>query len=451
MPEIGEVARIVHFLRRHLIGRSIRNVLTQEDDIVYGKVGTSASAFKAALTGKKVIDARQQGKYFWLVLSSPPHPLMHFGMSGWMKFSNDDTAYYKPVSKEEEPDWPPRFWKFVLEMDGDSECKAAFVDARRLGRIRLIDGPGEELRKMSPLKENGPDPVIDKDIVTVDWLGQKLRSKRVPVKALLLDQANLSGVGNWVADEVLYQARLHPEQYSNTFSDSQVADLHAALMHVCGIACSTLADSSKFPENFLMKHRWGKGKKNGSKLPNGDKIVFLKVGGRTSAVVPSVQKKTGKVAGDLATPDEKEESDGTSDGALEEEDTKPAKGRRGAARKTKAQTADEVPEVNGTKSERRSRTSRVKKEDTNGVKVENGEHVEEATEAPKPTKRNTKRKTPEPKEEPADEETVETKPPPKKSKKAADKTPSKKAGRKAAAPKVVQEPEGGRRRSLRNK
>jgi formamidopyrimidine-DNA glycosylase len=44
----------------------------------------------------------------------------------------------------------------------------------------------------------GPDPVIDKDILTVEWLANKLRSKKVPVKALLLDQANISGIGNWV-------------------------------------------------------------------------------------------------------------------------------------------------------------------------------------------------------------------------------------------------------------
>jgi len=49
-----------------------------------------------------------------------------------------------------------------------------------------------------------------------------------------------------------------------------------------------------------MHQRWGKGKKNGAKMPNGDKIIFLTVGGRTSAVVPSVQKKTGAVAGDVA-------------------------------------------------------------------------------------------------------------------------------------------------------
>jgi formamidopyrimidine-DNA glycosylase len=72
------------------------------------------------------------------------------------------------------------------------------VDPRRLGRIRLVDVAAEEMRKTTPLKENGPDPVIDKDILTVEWLSTKLRSKKVPVKALLLDQANISGIGNWV-------------------------------------------------------------------------------------------------------------------------------------------------------------------------------------------------------------------------------------------------------------
>lgn len=161
--------------------------LTREQ-IIYGKVGTSASAFQKAMTGKKILDARQQGKYFWLVMDSQPHPLMHFGMSGWMKFSNDDSAYYRPAKAEEE-EWPPRFWKFVLEMKEDPKIEIAFVDPRRLARIRLVGAKAEDMRNTTPLKENGPDPVLDKDILTVEWLGKKLRSKRVPVKALLLDQA----------------------------------------------------------------------------------------------------------------------------------------------------------------------------------------------------------------------------------------------------------------------
>jgi formamidopyrimidine-DNA glycosylase len=58
----------------------------------------------------------------------------------------------------------------------------------------LVDAKAEDMRQTSPLKENGPDPVIDKDILTVDWLSKKLRSKKVPVKALLLDQVNILNV-----------------------------------------------------------------------------------------------------------------------------------------------------------------------------------------------------------------------------------------------------------------
>lgn len=98
-------------------------------------------------------------------------------------------------------------------------------------------------------------------------------------------------------DEILYHAKIHPEQYSNTLNDDQVKHLHSAMHYVCATSVDLLADSEKFPEDWLFKHRWGKGKKNQpAVLPSGDKITFLTVGGRTSAVVPSVQKKTGPVA-----------------------------------------------------------------------------------------------------------------------------------------------------------
>jgi formamidopyrimidine-DNA glycosylase len=142
---------------------------------------------------------------------------------------------------------------------------------------------------------------------------------------------NQPGIGNWVADEVLYQARLHPEQYSNTFSAEQVQRLHDSIMSICTTACETLADSAQFPETWLMKYRWDKGKKgaDANALPNGEKIVHLKVGGRTSAIVPSVQKKTAAVAGD---------GDDEEEGAAE---SKPAKGRK---RKVKAEDEDEDEE-----------------------------------------------------------------------------------------------------------
>lgn len=61
-----------------------------------------------------------------------------------------------------------------------------------------MDCAAEDIRNTTPLKENGPDPVIDRDVLTEEWFTKKMRSKHVPVKALLLDQANISGIGNWV-------------------------------------------------------------------------------------------------------------------------------------------------------------------------------------------------------------------------------------------------------------
>lgn len=103
-----------------------------------------------------------------------------------------------------------------------------------------------------------------------------------------------------VSDEILYNAKLHPEQYSDTFSSAQLKQLHKSILYICQTAVDLLADSSKFPEEWLFKHRWGKGKKDSvTTLPNGAKITFLTVSGRTSCVIPSVQKKTGAVAGDV--------------------------------------------------------------------------------------------------------------------------------------------------------
>lgn len=101
-------------------------------------------------------------------------------------------------------------------------------------------------------------------------------------------------------DEVLYDAKIHPEQYSNTLTAAQVAQLHKSMRYVCQYAVDHLSDSSTFPEEWLFKHRWGKGKKDSvNTLPNGERFVYLTVGGRTSCVVPSVQRKTGPVAGDV--------------------------------------------------------------------------------------------------------------------------------------------------------
>ena len=91
----------MYHIKKSLVGKTLKSAKAQDDSSVFGKVGTSAAEFEKALTGKKIVDAGQQGKYFWyapliyrdglegsadkisrLIMSSPPHPVMHFGMTG---------------------------------------------------------------------------------------------------------------------------------------------------------------------------------------------------------------------------------------------------------------------------------------------------------------------------------------------------------------------------------
>ncbi|KAL6865763.1 hypothetical protein ACO1O0_001861 [Amphichorda felina] len=247
---------------------------------------------------------------------------MHFGMTGikatnaergapltellgWVHIKGEKTAYtnyYNKMKESEKDQWPPKFWKLQFTAEGKPEVEVAFTDPRRFGRIRLVDCPGEDIRKHSPLKENGPDPVVDLDIFTETYLKEKMRARHVPIKAFLLDQTMISGIGNWVADETLYQAKLHPEQYCDDFSDAEVAKLFKSIRYVCQTAVDKLGDSDQFPEHWLFNHRWDKGTKGStSKLPNGEKLAFITVGGRTSCYAPAVQKKTGRVAPGVKT------------------------------------------------------------------------------------------------------------------------------------------------------
>ncbi|KAI1662086.1 Formamidopyrimidine-DNA glycosylase N-terminal domain-containing protein [Daldinia decipiens] len=379
MPEIAEVARVVHFLRIHLTGKTISKVIAPDDSNVFGKVGTSGPAFETALTGKKVVEVGSQGKYFWMVLSKPPHPVMHLGMSGWVQIRGIQTGYTRYIerTKNDKEQWPPKYWKFQLETDSNPKVEVAFTDFRRFGRIRLVDCPGEEIRKHSPLVENGPDPVLDKDVFTEDFLRQKMKRRHVPIKALLLDQATVSGIGNWVGDEIMYQAKLHPEQYCDDFDDADISTLYKAIKYVCETAVEKLGDSDEFPEDWLFKHRWGKGKKDSATtLPNGDKITHITVGGRTTCVVPSVQKKRGRATID----DVKEESaEGEVDDGTESRFFKgKGKGKGKKPVKGKAETEEEVEE----RSSKRVRTAKAKS--AAQVKKEEEEEGDEDEEKPAP-------------------------------------------------------------------
>ncbi|KAL8937664.1 MAG: hypothetical protein Q9216_004316 [Gyalolechia sp. 2 TL-2023] len=340
-------------------------------------------------------------------MSSPPHPLFHFGMAGWWKIRNLETAYYRPTKPQEDV-WPPKYWKFTLETASDDpkqpKSEHAFVDFRRFARIRLVDCAAEDLRNVSPLKDNGPDPVVDKDILTEEWLVQKLQSKHVPVKALLLDQANISGIGNWVGDELLLDAKIHPEQYSNTLMPAQMKQLHKSIHYVCSTSVELLAESDKFPEHWLFKHRWGKGKKDDpQRLPNGEKIKFITVGGRTSAIVPSVQKKTGDVAADIKDDEDEENKKPKStkrkapkkevEDDEDEENKKPKTTKRKAPKKELEDDEEQGNSNNKPRKVSRSKKEAVEEPNDDDIDQPNGDSLPTRNQPPASKKSKGKVKT----------------------------------------------------------
>ncbi|TRM62394.1 DNA glycosylase/AP lyase [Schizophyllum amplum] len=288
MPELPDVERAVREIRLVGLGKEIARVDTHEDAIVY--TGVTHQDFADEVSGRIIVQVGRYGKVFYLLLSGEGRmPVLHFGMTGMIQVKGGPATYYKSSKNLVRDEWPPRFMKFILHFsDG---VQLAFMDARRLGRIRLCLDPLHE----SPISKLGFDPLLC--MPSLDKFAELMKRRSCPVKALLLDQKFSAGVGNWVADEILYHARVHPERRCNTLTETELDSLHRQTETVCRVAVDADADEEKFPEDWLFKHRWDKGKKNARrsgtlKLPSGAPatIKWTTVGGRTSAYIDELQK-----------------------------------------------------------------------------------------------------------------------------------------------------------------
>jgi formamidopyrimidine-DNA glycosylase len=178
------------------------------------------------------------------------------------------------------PGWPPRFTKLRLAFDDGGEL--AITDARRLGRIRLRDDP----RREPPVRDLGFDAL--RELPPRARFRGLARRRAAPIKAVLLDQAFAAGVGNWVADEVLYQAGIDPRRPARGLADAELDRLRASLRAVLGTAVRLGADSDRFPRTWLFHARWGR--RAGARTARGERIRHDTVGGRTTAWVPAAQR-----------------------------------------------------------------------------------------------------------------------------------------------------------------
>ncbi|XP_057458016.1 formamidopyrimidine-DNA glycosylase isoform X1 [Lotus japonicus] len=280
MPELPEVEAARRAVEENCIGKKIIKCIVADDSKVIDAV--SPSDFQASVVGKTIVAARRKGKNMWLQLDSPPFPSFQFGMAGAIYIKGVAVTQYKRSAVNDKDEWPSKYSKFFIELDDGLEL--SFTDKRRFARVRLLKDP----TSVPPISELGPDALFEP--MTLEEFSKSLHKKKTEIKALLLDQSYISGIGNWVADEVLYQARIHPRQVASSLSEENCSTLSKCIREVIEKAVEVGADSSQYPTSWIFHSRE---KKPGKAFVDGKEIDFITAGGRTTAYVPELQKLSG--------------------------------------------------------------------------------------------------------------------------------------------------------------
>jgi formamidopyrimidine-DNA glycosylase len=201
VPELPEVETIRAQLAPRLEGRTFSRV-----EILDPRLTRPHDLFEVMeeLEGDRVDSVERRGKYLLLRLESGLSLLVHLRMTGSFGFA--------PMSHE----------RAVLELDDGS--RLAYRDVRRFGTWLVL----EDLQLEPYLAaKNGPEPLGSR--FTASWLTQRLAARRAPLKAVLLDQRVVAGLGNIYADEALWRSRLNPLRPANDVSPAEAARLHRSI------------------------------------------------------------------------------------------------------------------------------------------------------------------------------------------------------------------------------
>jgi formamidopyrimidine-DNA glycosylase len=281
MPELPEVE-----LFRRLLLPLVSSSLTLSIELTSEKPPNKfISKEDVALLNNQVylVDVKRKGKLICMELKCVNKKIhkqeylylfVHMGMTGRI---STPTHVPKLVEQPSQA-YPPKYTHTMFKC---GEGEACFSDPRKFGFMTLSTSLDDGFRELAP----DALAVTDEDV-------QGLVDQRLAIKALLLDQKRvMCGVGNWVADEVLYQSHIHPEQ--KHLSEAQVQTLATKTKEILNTAVECLGRRDEFPSSWLFHVRWNKRSATSGNAVNdaqGRKVVFVTAGGRTSAIVPSIQK-----------------------------------------------------------------------------------------------------------------------------------------------------------------
>jgi formamidopyrimidine-DNA glycosylase len=209
MPELPEVETVRRSLHGAVAGRAITGIRPGTFPAVMGGEGIEAVA--ARVVGRRITDIRRRGKYLFFALDDGTHLMVHLRMTGRLALAARD-----------EP--PLRFEHLALELDDGHDLR--FCDQRKFGRVlHLLPA---DLRALEG--RIGPEPLST--AFTAERLGDLLLGRTGKLKAVLLDQRRVAGLGNIYVDEALFRARLHPERAAGSLATEEVRRLHRAIRAV---------------------------------------------------------------------------------------------------------------------------------------------------------------------------------------------------------------------------
>jgi formamidopyrimidine-DNA glycosylase len=269
MPELAEV----EYFRRQWnpgLGQKIAEVLVHPKARLFR--GTDLKALAQVLTGATLERSEARGKQMLFVAKPAKvktHAWLgiHLGMTGQLRI---EQAGFVPAKHDH----------LVLRQE---KQVLVFQDARLFGRI-LFD-EGKELpawwAKLAP------------DLVSKEFTEKGLavflkRRARAPLKTVLLMQERFPGIGNWMADEILWRAGIHPKQPAGSLDAATTRTLYLEIRTVCREALKIIGKNwDDPPKSWLFPHRWAKG---GTCPRTGAKLMHATIGGRTTCWSPARQK-----------------------------------------------------------------------------------------------------------------------------------------------------------------
>jgi formamidopyrimidine-DNA glycosylase len=269
VPELPDVELYKRYLDEHALRQTIERVAVNDARIL-GDL--PATAFVARLSGNRFEASRRHGKHLLVRLKKDGWLTLHFGMTG-------DLVYF-----QDEADDPP-YDRVRFDFAGGRHL--AYANRRMLGRVGLA----EDADAFIVAEGLGPD-ALDRAF-DLEAFTRAVEGRRRDIKSVLMDQSVIAGVGNIYADEILFQARLHPKTPVTSLDERQRAELFRQNKAVLQTAIECGAGAEQFlerlPHDYLLPHR-----DKGGKCPRcGSPIATLKAAGRTSYYCPRCQPAPG--------------------------------------------------------------------------------------------------------------------------------------------------------------